>query len=78
MKKISGLEKIDRNILDIISLYGSLEFIELWLEVGEHDALKKQQLTKDELMKRLEILLSQGYVERIIDSKEITRWALKQ
>ena len=78
MKKNSGLEKIDRNILDIITLYGSLEFIELWLEAGEHDALKKQQLTKDELLKRLEFLLSQGYVKRILDSKKITRWALKQ
>ena len=78
MKKNSGLEKIDRDILGIISLYGSLEFMELWFEVGEHDALKKQQLTKDELMKRLEFLLSKGYVERLIDSKEIKRWALKQ
>ena len=78
MKKKSSLGEIDRNILDIITLYGSLEFLELWYETGEHDALKKQELTKDELLKRLEFLLSHGYVARIMDSKKITRWTLKK
>ena len=78
MKGNKNLGEVDRNILDIISLYGSLEFLELWYEIGEDDALKEHPMTQEELLMRLEFLLAQGYVERIMNSQESTRWALKK
>ncbi|MBT3312085.1 MAG: hypothetical protein HN931_06225 [Desulfobacterales bacterium] len=77
MKENQSLEEVDRNILDIISHYGSLEFIELWYEIGEDDALKKHQMTKEELLMRLELLETQGFVEHFIISEESTLWVLK-
>ena len=78
MKENQSLGEVDRYILDIISLWGSLEFIELWYEIGEDDALKEHPMTKEELLMRLEFLVAQGYVERIMNSEESTRWALKK
>ena len=78
MKGNKNLGEVDRNILDIISLYGSLEFLELWYEIGEDDALKEHPMTQEELLMKLEFLLAQGYVERIMNSQESTRWALKK
>ena len=79
MKGNESLGEVDQNILDIISLYGNLEFLELWYEIGEDDALKEHPMTKEELLMRLEFLVAQGYVERIMNSKEsTTRWALKK
>ncbi len=78
MKGNQSLGEVDRNILDIISLYGSLEFLELWYEIGEDDALKEDPMTKEELLMRLEFLVAQGYVERIMNSEESTLWALKK
>jgi len=77
MKENQSLGEIDRNILDIISHYGSLEFIELWYEIGEDDALKKHQMTKEELLMRLEFLETQGFVEHIIISENSTQWVLR-
>ncbi len=78
MKGNQSLEEVDRNILDIISLYGSLEFIELWYEIGEDDAMKKYQMTKEELLLILEFLETQGYVKHIMISEESTLWAMKK
>ena len=78
MKGNQSLGEADRNILNIISLYGSLEFLELWYEIGEDDALKEHLLTKEELLMRLEFLMAQGYVEGIMNSEESTLWTLKK
>ncbi len=78
MKDKQELDAIDQSILDIISLYGSLEFLELWYEIGEDDGLKKQLTTKEKLLRKLEFLVAQGYVERIMNSEESTLWALKK
>jgi len=78
MKGNQSLGEVDRNILNIISLYGSLEFLELWYEIGEDDALKEHPMTKEELLMRLEFLMAQGYVERNMNSEESAWWALKK
>ncbi len=78
MKGNQSLGEVDRNILNIISLYGSLEFLELWYEIGEDDALKEHPMTKKELSMRMEFLVAQGYVERIMNSEETTLWTLKK
>ena len=78
MKGNQSLGEVDRNILNIISLYGSLEFLELWYEIGEDAVLKEHPMTKEELLMRLEFLMAQGFVERIMNSEESTRWTLKK
>ena len=78
MKGNQSLGEVDGNILNIISLYGSLEFLELWYEIGEDDALKEHLLTKEELSMRMEFLEAQGYVERIMNTEETTQWTLKK
>ena len=78
MKDKQKLDAIDQSILDIISLYESLEFLELWYEIGEDDVLKKQLTTREELSRRLEFLVSKGHVEPIMDAEESTLWALKK
>ena len=78
MKGNQSLGEVDRNIFNIISLYGSLEFLDLWYEIGEDDVLKEQIMTKEELSRRLEFLVAQGYVESVKDSEGSTRWALKK
>ncbi len=77
MKGNQSLEEVDRNILDIISHYGSLSLLELWDEIGEDDALKHQILTKEEALKKLEFFMEQGFVERVMEEGS-PRWALKK
>ena len=77
MKGNQRLEEVDRKILDIISHYGSLEFLELWDEIGEDDALKHKILTREEALKKLEFFMAQGFVERVME-EGIPRWALKK
>ncbi len=78
MKDKQKLDAIDQSILDIISLYESLEFLELWYEIGEDDVLKKQLTTREELSRRLEFLVAKGHVEPSMDAEEGTLWALKK
>jgi len=76
MKENQSLGEVDRKILDIISLYGNLGFLDLWYEIGEDDALKEHSMTKEELSMRLEFFVAHGYVERIMNSEESTWRAL--
>ena len=78
MERNQSLEEGDQKILDIISHHGSLEFLEIWDEIGEDDFLKEQIMTREELSGRLERLVAQVHVERIMDSEGRTRWALKK
>ena len=78
MKGNQSLGEVDRNILDIISHYGSLTFLDLWYEIGEDYVLKEQIMTKEELSRKLEFFVAQGYVESVKDSEGSTRWALKK
>jgi len=78
MKGNQGLEEVDRKILDIISHYGSLEFLELWDEIGEDDILKEQIMTKEDALERLDFLETQGFVERLLEEEENTLWTLKK
>ena len=76
MERNQSLEEGDQKILDIISHHGSLEFLELWYEIGEDDALKTQILTKEELSRRLKFLVAQGFMVHVVE-EGITRWVLK-
>jgi hypothetical protein len=35
-------------------------------------------MSKEEALRRFELLMAQGYVEGVKDSKGITRWAFKE
>jgi len=78
MNGIQSLTEVDRNILDIISLYGGLEFLDLWYEIGEADALKEHRMTKKELLIRLKSLEAQGYVEGFMNSGKGANWTVKK
>ena len=77
MERKQSLEEVDQRILDILSHHGSLEFIEIWYEIGEDDALKTQIMSKEELSKRLVFLETLGFLVRV-SGEGITRWALKK
>jgi DNA-binding Lrp family transcriptional regulator len=57
------LEEIDKNILDILSHYGSLSLQDLWYELGENRDLKEQPVTWDAVLNRLEFLSTIGFVK---------------
>ena len=78
MKGNHSLDEVDRKILDIISHFGSLTFLDLWDEIGEDATLAAQIMSKEEALRRLELLMAQGHVESVKDSEGITRWALKE
>jgi len=78
MKVTQNLEEVDRKILDIISHYGNLEFMELWDEIGEDDTLKEHIMTEEEALRRFEFLEAQGFVKSVTDDEGITLWALKK
>jgi len=78
MNGIQSLTEVDRNILDIISLYGCLEFLDLWYEIGEADTLKEHPMTKKELLIRLKSLEAQGYVKGFMNSSKSIDWAMKK
>ena len=78
MKGSHSLDEVDRKILDIISHFGSLTFLDLWDEIGEDATLAAQIMSKEEALRRLELHMAQGHVERVKDSERITRWALKE
>jgi DNA-binding Lrp family transcriptional regulator len=78
MKGNHSLDEVDRKILDIISHFGTLTSLDLWDEIGEDATLAAQIMSKEEALRRLELLMAQGHVERVKDSERITRWALKE
>jgi hypothetical protein len=75
MEGHNRLDKIDRNILRILSLYEDLNLLQLWYEVGESDGAGGS-MTGEEILERLKSLSSQGFVECLIESVEGIRWAL--
>ena len=78
MKVTQNLEEVDRKILDIISHYRNLEFMELWDEIGEDDTLKEHIMIKEEALRRLEFLEAQGFLKSVTDDEGMTLWALKK
>ena len=65
MEGLTSLDPIGQGILHILSRYESLDFLELWYEIGEDDGLKGQ-VSKEALLNRLESLAARGYVERVV------------
>ncbi|NVM26428.1 MAG: hypothetical protein HWN70_11020 [Desulfobacterales bacterium] len=76
MEGDNRIDAIDRIILHKLSLYQSLDLVELWYELGEDDALK-ECVTREELSSRLESLMVQGLVERVEKSEGEIHWVLK-
>ena len=63
MMEANHFEEIDKNILDILSHYGSLCLQDLWYELGENRDLKEEPVTKDAVLTRLEFLSTIGFVK---------------
>jgi len=69
------LDAIDRTILQVLSLYEDLDLLQLWYELGESD-ISVEHMTQEDILERLKLLKSQGFVEPIKESESGTRWAL--
>lgn len=65
-----GLDSRDRDILHVLSLYESLDSLQLWYELVESNG-RLEHMTGGELSDRLESLGSRGLVERIARSSEV-------
>jgi len=76
MEGRNRIDAIDRIILHKLSLYQSLDLVELWYELGEDDALK-ERMTREELSSRLESLMVQGLVEQVKKSEGEIHWVWK-
>lgn len=75
MEGRNPLDAIDRTILQILSLYEDLDLLQLWFELGETDKLV-ERMTQEDILERLNLLKSQGFVEPIKESGGAIRWAL--
>jgi DNA-binding Lrp family transcriptional regulator len=69
------LDAIDRTILRVLSLYEDLDLLQLWYELGEWEK-SVERMTQEEVLERLKLLKSQGFVEPINESGGAIRWAL--
>ena len=76
MEGHNRIDAIDRIILHKLSLYQSLDLVELWYELGEDDALK-ERVTREELSSRLESLMVQGLVEQVEKREGEIHWVWK-
>lgn len=77
MKRYQSLDEVDRQILNIISHYGSLVIQDLWWEISRQNNLNEQIPTKEKAQTKLEFLEVQGFVKRI-EPEGILHWTLKQ
>ena len=77
MKERNSNDTIDQIILGKLSLYESLDLLELWYEIGEDD-LVRERVTKQEISGRLEALRARGLVECLAETEGHTRWVLKR
>jgi hypothetical protein len=75
MEGRNPLDPIDRTILRVLSLYEDLDLLQLWYELGEADK-SVEHMTQEEVLERLKLLKSQGFVELIRESESAIRWAL--
>ncbi len=75
MKRNRHLDVIDKNILRILDLYGSLGVEELWYEIGEDD-ISKDNMTEEEVSSRLRSLSEEGLVKCIRDAEGVDKWAI--
>lgn len=66
MEWIDGLDTTDREILRVLSLYAGLDALQLWYELGESDG-RVDRITREEILERLEVLGSKGFVEKVIE-----------
>lgn len=66
MEWIDGLDTTDREILRVLSLYVGLDALQLWYELGESDG-RGDRITREEILERLEVLGSKGFVEKVIE-----------
>ena len=70
-----GLDRIDRNILRILSLYEDLDLLQLWYELGESNG-SVEGMNREEILRILESLRSRGFVECVGEGEPGIRWAV--
>lgn len=77
MEREMALDTLDQNILRILSLYEGLAVGQLWYEIGEDDATV-ENVTKEEVLSRLEFLRGRGLVECMKEQEGDVKWTVKK
>ncbi len=77
MARENSLDTVDQDILRILSLYESLDAVELWYEIGEDDTTA-ESFTKEEIVSRLESLSREGFVKCIEEPRGRVKWAVNR
>ena len=77
MERLNNLDDIDRTIWRILSVYESLDLLQVWYELGECDP-PVERITEEEVLGRLESLKEIGLVECVTRTGGEVHWALKK
>jgi len=77
MEREMALDTLDQNILRILSLYEGLAVGQLWYEIGEDDATV-ENVTKEEVLSRLEFLRRRGLVKCMKEQEGDVKWTVKK
>ena len=76
MGKAKSLDVVNQEILRVLLLYEHLSLSELWFEIGEAGFL--EPMTKEQVSRRLESLMTKGVVKRVRFADTDIRWALER
>jgi hypothetical protein len=77
MKESSQLDRLNGRILRALSLHQHLSTLQVWYELTGNENGKKW-VTKEEVLRRLEALANQGFVEPLSQEEKAVRWTLKK
>ena len=77
MRQFSQLDHVNRRILRALSLHQHLSTLQLWYELTGNEN-GKEWVTEQEVLRRLEALANQGFVEPLTQEEKAVRWALKK
>jgi len=77
MERLNNLDDIDRTIWRILSVYESLDLLQVWYELGECDP-PVERITEEEVLSRLQSLEAMGLVQCITRTGGGVHWALKK
>ena len=70
-----GLDAMDKSILRILALYEGLDIVELWYEIGEDDT-SPEEITREEVLSRLEFLGGEGLVKCVKGPQNHPKWTI--
>jgi len=77
MRESSQLDQINRGILRALSLHQHLSTLQLWYELTTNEN-GQRWVTEEEVLRRVETLADEGFVEPLSQTGKAVRWTLKK